>query len=132
MNLQWFDISMETSMRDIGWTYVALVIGVSFIVLTYLRLYQEGFRIRIGPNRCEHNQTRCLHGDEINHRTPVHIFRFWKEERLRRQLCLHCGESLDRPAICSTTGEDLHFWCGPWPYIERDGGFSHESKPNHL
>lgn len=68
---------------------------------------------RRGP--CPHEHTRCLHGDEITARMKVHIFRWWKPEVIRRQVCKDCGAALDRVAICTATGEDRHEWTGPWP-----------------
>lgn len=65
---------------------------------------------------CPHNRTRCLHGDEINARTKVYIWRFWKPDVVRRQACLECDAALDRTAICSATGRDIHTWTGPWTF----------------
>jgi hypothetical protein len=65
---------------------------------------------------CEHLNTRCIHGDEILARMKVYLFRFWKEEVLYRQSCLDCGKALDRLAICTATGQDLHEWHGVWAF----------------
>lgn len=65
--------------------------------------------------KCPHQRTRCLHGDEILARQKVYIFRFWKTSKLRRQVCRDCGAALERPAICTATGKDWHAWNGPWP-----------------
>lgn len=63
---------------------------------------------------CNHQRTRCIHGEEINYRTKVRYFRFWMMEIINRQACLDCGKALDRDAICTRTGKDLHVWFGPW------------------
>jgi hypothetical protein len=68
-------------------------------------------------NHCLHFHTRCLHGDEIWARMKVYLFRFWKPEVVRRQVCMDCGEALDRPAICTATGLDQHEWNGTWPFL---------------
>jgi hypothetical protein len=65
--------------------------------------------------KCQHQRTRCLHGDEITARMKVHVFRFWKPDVIYRQVCRDCGAALKRPAICTVTGEDWHAWVGPWP-----------------
>lgn len=77
-----------------------------------------GLIIFFGSRRrepCKHLHTRCIHGDEINWRAKQYVFRFWKPDVLRRQLCTDCGKALDRVAICTATGEDRHVWEGPWP-----------------
>lgn len=58
--------------------------------------------------RCEHLRTRCLHGDEIWARMTVYTLRFWKDNVINRQLCLDCGKPLNREAICTLTGYDVH------------------------
>lgn len=63
---------------------------------------------------CSHYHTRCLHGDEILYRMKMFFFRFWKEDIVARQVCMDCNKTLDRDAICTTTGIDLHEWNGVW------------------
>lgn len=75
---------------------------------------------------CSHLQTRCLHGDEITARIKVYSFRFWKQEVIRRQVCIDCGAALDRVAICTATGKDQHTWDGPWPKHFVVSEFNHE------
>lgn len=64
--------------------------------------------------KCQHLRTRCIHGDEINWRVKTYVFRFWKDEEVRRQSCLDCGRALDRVAVCTGTGRDIHTWNGDW------------------
>lgn len=54
--------------------------------------------------RCQHRNTRCIHGDEILDRMKVYIVRFWKDEVVYRQACMDCGKALDRPPICADGG----------------------------
>lgn len=58
--------------------------------------------------RCLHQNTRCIHGDEILRAMKVYTFRVWKSEIVYRQRCLDCGKALDRDAICTITGKDVH------------------------
>jgi hypothetical protein len=85
------------------------VVGL-FVIVAGIIFFESRKRIK----HCSHLHTRCLHGDEINQWIKVYILRFWKQEVVRRQSCLNCGIALDRPAICTATGEDLHEWTGPW------------------
>jgi len=64
--------------------------------------------------RCKHENTRCIHGDEIWARMKVYYLRWWKEPVVRRQACLDCGAALDRNAICTRTNSHQHRWKGPW------------------
>lgn len=64
--------------------------------------------------KCKHYHTECLHGDEIWARMKVFFIRFWREPIIYRQICMDCHEPLDRPAICTSTGTDLHEWNGVW------------------
>lgn len=116
MGLKWFNISMETPVREIGWAYLTILIGVSFIIKMSVRLWKDGFRTRTPFNQCGHFHTRCLHGDEIMARLKVYVIRFWKTDELPRQLCLDCGDSLNRQAICTATGLNQHEWNGSWPF----------------
>jgi len=68
----------------------------------------------IWRRKCEHLRTRCIHGQEIIDMGKYYIVRFWKEDVVRRQMCLDCGKPLDRKAICTATGEDVHIWIGYW------------------
>lgn len=63
-------------------------------------------------NRCEHINTRCIHGDEINIR------------RGRRVACLDCGRALDWPLpdICWVT--NLPHATTPVTNARIDGGGS--------
>ena len=70
--------------------------------------------------KCAHLRTRCIHGDEITHRMKVYPFLWWKSEVIRRQACLYCGAALDRSAVCTATGEELHDWEGTWPYEKKE------------
>lgn len=58
--------------------------------------------------RCRHLNRRCIHGDEIWQAMKVYPFLWWKQAQLRRQRCLDCGKALDRDAICTITGKDVH------------------------
>lgn len=64
--------------------------------------------------KCKHYHTRCVHGDEINYLMKIYIIRFWKQGVVYRQVCTDCGKPLDRTAICTALGHDLHRWTGPW------------------
>lgn len=59
--------------------------------------------------RCQHLNTRCLHGDEILRYVKVPWFSS-RPDVIRRQLCLDCGKALDRNALCTILGEDVHEW----------------------
>lgn len=52
--------------------------------------------------RCQHERTRCIHGDEGWWRMKVYVFRWWKQSVVYRQACLDCGAALDLPPLCST------------------------------
>lgn len=61
--------------------------------------------------RCQHLNTRCIHGDEINAYAKIYIIRYWKDEVVYRQLCLDCGKPLDRDPLCEVLDDpDIHEW----------------------
>ena len=60
-------------------------------------------------SRCQHLRTRCIHGDEVWARMKVYLFRFWKQDVIRRQSCLDCGRALDRDPICLDNPQQ-HTW----------------------
>lgn len=63
---------------------------------------------------CQHNRTRCIHGDEGWARMKVFL-RWWKEPIVRRQACLDCGAALDRGPICTRFGRCT--WTGEWTEV---------------
>lgn len=113
-NLHWFDVTLDTPMAQIGWVWIIIVLLLLVLMVLIRGLILDGYRLRLSFRKCEHLHTRCLHGDEIHDRMKVHVLRFWREEVIRRQICTDCGAALDRRAICTTTGEDIHTWIGYW------------------
>jgi hypothetical protein len=75
------------------------VIIICVIILIGVLIYEIGIPL-YQSWQCPHLNTRCIHGDEIN---QVSI-----GNRIRRQRCLDCGKALDRAAICTLTGLDVH------------------------
>lgn len=82
-----------------------------FAIIGGIIYFESRKRIR----SCTHQHTVCIHGDAILARMKVYTFRWWKPEVIRRQSCLDCGKAIDRMAICTATGEEQHYWEGPWP-----------------
>ncbi len=118
MELVWFNISMETPIRQVGWVWLTFSIIIGFLVNAHVKMWKEGYRFRIANpfNPCKHLRTRCIHGDEINFRIKTYVFRFWKPEEVRRQSCLDCNAALSRPAVCTILKTNQHQWRGEWPF----------------